>query len=144
MHNIAEAAQKATDSLLQNTEQLNSYISSIQSLRNKLDDSNTTTSEAIEYNTQLRDIQKELIKLYGDAAGEIDIFNGSLEEQGGIIRQLNELSSNDVAQQRWINEVNEVSFGQKALDFALSALIPGGAYNILKSTDQLLAQIPLY
>ena len=138
MHNIAEAAQKATDSLLQNTEQLNSYISSIQSLRNKLDDSNTTTSEAIEYNTQLRDIQKELIKLYGDAAGEIDIFNGSLEEQGGIIKQLNELSSNDVAQQRWLNEVNKVSFGQKALDFALSALIPGGAYNILKSSDQLL------
>lgn len=123
MNNIADAAQNATDNLNENAEQLSNYISSIQSLRNKLDDSNTTTSEAIEYNTQLRDIQKELIKLYGDAAGEIDIFNGSLEEQGGIISQLNELSSSDVAQQKWLNEVNNRSFGQKVLRAALTPYI---------------------
>lgn len=106
MDNVAEAAQKATDSLNENTEQLNEYISSIQSLRAQLDDSNTTAAQTVEYNKQLREIQRELIELYGDSAAKIDIFNGSLEEQGEIIQQLNGLSTNDVAQQRWINEVN--------------------------------------
>lgn len=114
MDNVAEAAQNATDNLIENAEKLDEYISSIKNLRGQLDDSNTTTAQAVEYNKQLREIQKELIELYGDSARKIDIFNGSLEEQGNIIERLQSLSTSEAAYQKWLNEVNaDVSLLEK-------------------------------
>ena len=71
------------------TQQINSLISEYTELNDKLDDNNLTSEEVASTKDRLAEIQENLNSLYGDEKTNIDLTNGSYEEQLEILKELN-------------------------------------------------------
>lgn len=71
------------------TQQINSLISEYTELNDKLDDNNLTSEEVASTKDRLAEIQESLNSLYGDEKTNIDLTNGSYEEQLEILKELN-------------------------------------------------------
>lgn len=72
----------AVNERIQNTQ---SYIDQIKELREALDDGNLTENEAYETRKKLIGVQDELSEKYGDELKGIDLVNGGLEKQIGLL-----------------------------------------------------------
>lgn len=72
----------AVNERIQNTQ---SYINQIKELREALDDGNLTENEAYETRKKLIGVQDELSEKYGDELNGIDLVNGGLEKQIGLL-----------------------------------------------------------
>lgn len=72
----------AVNERIQNTQ---SYIDQIKELREALDDGNLTENEAYETRKKLIGVQDELSEKYGDELNGIDLINGGLEKQIGLL-----------------------------------------------------------
>lgn len=93
---------------------LDDYSSKIVNIRTKLEDESTTTEEAAQMTAELYNIQNDLIGTYGSYAAGLDLVNGKLEDQIGILKQINQYNL-----QQWENEVNaERSNAAKALNYS--------------------------
>lgn len=93
---------------------LEDYTSQLVNIRTKLEDESTTTEEAAQMTQQLYTIQNDLIDTYGAYAAGLDLVNGKLEDQVGILQEINKYNL-----QQWENEVNaERSNASKALNYS--------------------------
>lgn len=93
---------------------LDDYSSKIVNIRTKLEDESTTTEEAAQMTAELYNIQNDLIGTYGAYATGLDLVNGKLEDQVGILKQINQYNL-----QQWENKVNaERSNASKALNYS--------------------------
>ena len=83
-----QSAQESAKSFSDSQTSIDDYISKIDELRTKLDNGNLSEAEAYETKKQLLDIQNELKTSYGDNAAGIDLLNGKIEEQIGLVKRL--------------------------------------------------------
>lgn len=111
---VSEITKSYTDA--QST--LDDYTSKVVNIRTKLADESTTTEEAAEMTAELYNIQNDLIGTYGAYAAGLDLVNGKLEDQVGILQEINKQNL-----QKWENEVNaEKSSASKGLNLGANVL----------------------
>ena len=80
-----EAALDSSTAVNERIQDTQSYIDQIKELREALDDGNLTKNEAYETRKKLIGVQDELSEKYGDELNGIDLVNGGLEKQIGLL-----------------------------------------------------------
>lgn len=80
-----EAALDSATAVNERIQDTQSYIDQIKELREALDDGNLTKNEAYETRKKLIGVQDELSAKYGDELNGIDLVNGGLEKQIGLL-----------------------------------------------------------
>lgn len=88
---IEESIQKATETTSawkESTNALNDQISKYKELKQQLDSGSLTPSEEYETRQQILDIQSKITSQYGDQVSGIDLVNGSLQTQLGLLQQI--------------------------------------------------------
>ena len=80
-----EAALDSATAVNERIQDTQSYIDQIKELREALDDGNLTENEAYETRKKLIGVQDELSEKYGDELNGIDLVNGGLEKQIGLL-----------------------------------------------------------
>ena len=80
-----EAALDSATAVNERIQDTQSYIDQIKELREALDDGNLTENEAYETRKKLIGVQDELSAKYGDELNGIDLVNGGLEKQIGLL-----------------------------------------------------------
>ena len=99
---ISEAINNASEKLNEQTSSLDSNMQKLSELRNELDNGNLSYEDAATKRSELIDIQSSLIKTYGEEAEGIDLVNGSLEEQLGLLDEIKKQKIRDA-----VNAANE-------------------------------------
>lgn len=100
---LAERVGEITSEYTTARDTVDDYTSKLVNIRAKLEDESTTTEEAAQMTQQLYDIQNDLIGTYGSYAAGLDLVNGKLETQVGILQDINKQNL-----QKWENEANSV------------------------------------
>lgn len=88
---IEESIQKATDSTTawkESSNALNEQISKYKELKQQLDSGALTPTEEYQTRQQILDIQSQITSQYGDQVTGIDLVNGSLQTQLGLLQQI--------------------------------------------------------
>lgn len=80
-----EAALDSSTAVNERIQDTQSYIDQIKELKEALDDGNLTENEAYETRKKLIGVQDELSAKYGDELNGIDLVNGGLEKQIGLL-----------------------------------------------------------
>lgn len=80
-----ESALDSTTSVNEKTQALDDYETQIKELKNSLDEGNLSENDAYEARKKLISIQDELAEKYGNELNGIDLVNGGLEEQIGLL-----------------------------------------------------------
>ncbi len=83
-------AKEATDSIKQQQDSMSARIESYKELKAQLDSGDLSEQETIETKQKILDIQKEIANQYGSAAKGVDLVNGKLEQQVGILNSITE------------------------------------------------------
>lgn len=88
---IEESIQKATDATSawkESNNTIQEQISKYKELKSQLDSGTLTPSEEYETRQQILDIQTQITSEYGNQVAGIDLVNGSLQTQLGILQQI--------------------------------------------------------
>lgn len=88
---IEESIQKATDATTaweESNNALNDQIEKYKELKQQLDSGSLSHSEEYETRQQILDIQTQITSQYGDQVSGIDLVNGSLQTQLGLLQQI--------------------------------------------------------
>lgn len=80
-----EAALDSTTAVNEKTQALDDYEAQIKGLKTSLDEGNLSENDAYEARKKLISIQDELAEKYGNELNGIDLVNGGLEEQIGLL-----------------------------------------------------------
>lgn len=99
---MSEAINNASETLDEQTSSLDSNMQKLSELRDELDNGNLSYEDAATKRSELIDIQSSLIKTYGEEAEGIDLVNGSLEEQLGLLDEIKKQNIRDA-----VNAANE-------------------------------------
>lgn len=83
-------AKEATDTIKQQQDSMSAQIESYKELKAQLDSGDLSEQETIETKQKILDIQKEIANQYGSAAKGVDLVNGKLEQQVGILNSITE------------------------------------------------------
>lgn len=94
-----QAAQEAGSAWQETSKSLNNYKDRVIELRGQLASGTLTESEAYQAKSELLSIQESLTNSYGSQADGIDLVNGSLREQIGLMNQLSQADAN-----KYLNE----------------------------------------
>lgn len=86
MEELRQNAENAAEEFAQTQSSMDDYASRITELRTALDNGTLTETEAYQAKKELYDIQTQLNESYGSAASGIDLVNGKLDEQIGILQ----------------------------------------------------------
>lgn len=89
-----EAALDSATAVNERIQDTQSYIDQIKELREALDDGNLTENEAYETRKKLIGVQDELSGKYGDELKGIDLVNGGLEKQIGLLDEATKKKAN--------------------------------------------------
>ena len=84
-----ESAKQAGETWKDNESSIQSQIDRVVELRGELESGMLTEQQAYDAKKQLLDIQDQLKTSYGDNAASIDLLNGKLETQIGLVNKLN-------------------------------------------------------
>lgn len=125
---ITTAINNASNSLNEQNSSLQDITDKIKELREALDSGNLSYEDATAKRSELIDIQSSLIESYGKEAEGIDLVNGSLEEQLGLLDKLEKQNI-----QNSINQANEKSGWQKFTNVFANTMGFGGFYNLLNT-----------
>ena len=125
---ITTAINNASNSLDDQNSSLQDNTDKIKELREALDNGNLSYEDATAKRSELIDIQSSLIESYGKEAEGIDLVNGSLEEQLGLLDKLEKQNI-----QNAINQANEKSGWQKFTNVFANTMGFGGFYNLLNT-----------
>lgn len=98
---LAKEANTIASEFNNSKTQIDDYSKKMSELRGIMDDSTSTTEEVRDATSQLYDIQSDLISTYGAYHEGIDLVNGDLEEQLGILQQINQENA-----QRAVDDIN--------------------------------------
>ncbi len=88
---VQESIQKATDAATaykETSSAIQEQINKYKELKSQLDSGVLTPSEEYETRQQILDIQNEITSQYGSQVSNIDLVNGSLQTQLGILQQI--------------------------------------------------------
>lgn len=129
---LSERVGEITSEYTTARDTVDDYTSKLVNIRTKLEDESTTTEEAAQMTQQLYDIQNDLIGTYGSYAAGLDLVNGKLETQVGILQDINKQNL-----QKWENEANSVrssaSSGINVAANAVENILTGGLSGFLQS-----------
>ena len=110
---LYKQATATTNSWKSSQSGIDEYKDKYTELNEKLNDANLSESERIGIKRQLLDLQNEIVDKYGDQVSGIDLVNGRLETQLGLISQISEkearrnLQNNRDAYQQSIDEMEK-------------------------------------
>lgn len=110
---LYKQATATTNSWKSSQSGIDEYKEKYTELNEKLNDANLSESERIGIKRQLLDLQNEIVDKYGDQVSGIDLVNGRLETQLGLISQISEkearrnLQNNRDAYQQSIDEMEK-------------------------------------
>lgn len=99
MQKQVQAAQEAGNAWKESNSSIEDYKNRVVELRNQLASGTLTESEAYQAKSELLSIQESLTDSYGSQADGIDLVNGSLREQIGLMDQLGQSDAN-----KYLNE----------------------------------------
>ena len=85
---IERNTSRATDSWNKNTTDIEQYKQQYASLNKQLENANLTEAQRIDIKQQLLNLQNEINSKYGEQAGNIDLVNGGLETQLGLLTNI--------------------------------------------------------
>ena len=85
---LIDQATEATTAWNNTTSSLEDYASKYQELRAQLDSGDLSEAETVSVKEQILDIQNQITDQYGEQAAGIDLVNGKLETQLGIIQSI--------------------------------------------------------
>ncbi len=88
---IEESIQKATDATTawkESNNTLDEQIAKYKELKQQLESGSLTPTEEYETRQQILDIQSQITSQYGDQVSGIDLVNGSLQTQLGLMQQI--------------------------------------------------------
>lgn len=124
---ISEAINNASEKLNEQTSSLDSNMQKLSELRDELDNGNLSYEDATAKRSELIDIQSSLIESYGKEAEGIDLVNGSLEDQLGL---LDEIKKQNI--QKAVNAGNKKSWWQTFSNIAANLYGVGGWHTNFK------------
>lgn len=124
---LRDAAYDAAQSLDEENQSLETYKQKIIELKEKLDDSTTTESQAYNIKQQLLSVQDELTEKYGDQLGAIDLVNGALKEEIGLLDKAIEKNNSKWKRENFTAIDNAISDTQKDLSYS-NRVMPNGTY----------------
>ena len=110
---LLKQASQTTDSWNESKDIVEDYQQRYISLNKQLEQENLTESERIGIKQQLLDLQNEIVSKYGEQASGVDLVNGSLQTQLGLISQISEkeaqrnLQDNRDAYKQSVNEMTK-------------------------------------
>lgn len=130
-----EAALDSATAVNERIQDTQSYIDQIKELREALDDGNLTENDAYETRKKLIGVQDELSAKYGDELNGIDLVNGGLEKQIGLLDEAAKKKAN-----AFLTETDKDSENnQRAIDTAQRNMSRfdtyGSSVNNLTSSD---------
>ena len=111
---LIKQATEATSNWGDTQKDVEQYKQQYRELNEQLSKSNLTESERIGIKQQLLDLQNQITAKYGDQVSGIDLVNGGLETQLGILSNINaevakrNLRENDEAYKASINEMTKI------------------------------------
>lgn len=85
---LIDNMQEATSSWSEANNTLQEQISKYKELKSQLDSGTLSSSEEYEIKQQILDIQTQITSQYGDQVDNIDLVNGGLQTQLGILQQI--------------------------------------------------------
>lgn len=136
-----KAALESAKAFQQEKEALNEYKDKIAELKTELDSGNLSHQEAYDKRKELLSIQDEIISKYGSEAGAIDLVNGSLKDQIGLIDKVTalearkNLNKNKSQYDKAVNEMEKVrNFRSKNIVISEGAR-DIGLYDLLQSFE---------
>ena len=94
-----QAAEEGASTFQDSQKSLQDYVTEIENLKTKLAEGTLSEMEAYEAKQRLAEIQSELYSTYGEEAAGLDLVNGKLETQIGLVNQLTKADAN-----RYLNE----------------------------------------
>ena len=110
---LQKQASATTDSWNETKNSVEDYRQRYIELNKQLEQGNLSESERIGIKQQLLDLQNEIVGKYGDQVNSIDLVNGKLETQLGILSNISRetasrnLQDNDRAYQQSVNEMEK-------------------------------------
>ena len=116
---LRQSAASAAQSFEEQGQAIDNYKQKVEELRTELDSGNLTEEEAYNAKSELLSIQQELAESYGLEAQGLDLVNGKLEEQIGLIGQLSQADAS-----RYLSE------NQKAIEKATKKMEATKNYNL--------------
>lgn len=109
---IEESIQKATESTTawkESTNALNEQVSKYKELKQQLDSGSLTPTEEYQTRQQILDIQSQITSQYGDQVSGIDLVNGSLQTQLGLLQQISAENAKKQLNENW-NEYQDAEY----------------------------------
>ena len=94
-----QASEEGASTFQDSQKSLQDYVTEIENLKTKLAEGTLSEMEAYEAKQRLAEIQSELYSTYGEEAAGLDLVNGKLETQIGLVNQLTKADAN-----RYLNE----------------------------------------
>ncbi len=85
---LAESATESTTAWSESNNTLQEQINKYKELKSQLDSGTLTPTEEYDTRQQILDIQMQISDQYGEQAANIDLVNGSLQTQLGILQQI--------------------------------------------------------
>lgn len=119
MDNITKSAQEGVDAINEHNSSLETQISRVKELRDSISSGNLSDEEEYNAKSELLSIQNELVETYGKQAEGINLVNGSLETQIGLMNQLSDTETTS-----WLNE------NQEAVDNATKEMERERTFNL--------------
>lgn len=109
---IEESIQKATDSTTawkESSNALDEQVSKYKELKQQLDSGTLTPTEEYQTRQQILDIQSQITSQYGDQVSGIDLVNGSLQTQLGLLQQISAENAKKQLNENW-NEYQDAEY----------------------------------
>ena len=98
---LIQSAAEITSSWRKEYDSFNSQVASYQELKAQLDSGDLSDQESYQIKLQILDIQNQITAAYGSQAANLDLINGKLETQVGL---LNSLSARDAQKALMLGE----------------------------------------
>lgn len=117
--NITKSAQEGVDAINEHSSSLETQISRVKELRDSISSGDLSDEEEYSAKSELLSIQNELVETYGKQAEGINLVNGSLETQIGLMNQLSDTETTS-----WLNE------NQEAVDNATKEMERERTFNL--------------
>lgn len=119
MDNITKSAQEGVDAINEHSSSLETQMSRVKELRDSISSGDLSDEEEYNAKSELLSIQNELVETYGKQAEGLNLVNGSLETQIGLMNQLSDKETIS-----WLNE------NQEAADIATKKMEQERTYNL--------------
>lgn len=139
---LIDQATEATTAWNDTTSSLEEYANKYQELRAQLDSGELSEAETVSVKEQILDIQNQITDQYGEQAAGIDLVNGKLEAQLGIIQGI----SQEEAEQNINENLNAYEDAEKEMlknrhyylgDTGEFVNVPGAGKQIYDLAEQL-------